>query len=164
VTANAFTFNTQEMVGKVGSGAAAAQTYRVYVGEVTVAGNVVSAIVWYALKGRYKSAFTQNLPATTTVVSFNHNIGTNLVEVPKLTIECTTIDNGYAVGDQIVNPTTWLNTDGAMVFNHTLTSRNAAQFATDGTNAFRTMPKTGGATVGLTQNSWKYALAVKRDW
>lgn len=72
-TSGQFTFNIQEMTGKVGNGASSAQTYRVAVGEVTVSGNVVTAIVWYALNGRYMSAETTGAASTTT--SFNHNIG-----------------------------------------------------------------------------------------
>lgn len=73
VTNNQFTFNIQEMVGKVGNGATAAQTYRVYVGEVTVAGAVVTAITWYALQGRYDSGWF----AVTTATNYtsNHNVG-----------------------------------------------------------------------------------------
>ena len=74
VTADQFTFNVQEMVGKVGNGAAAVQTYRVYVGRVTVAGGVVTAITWYALQGRYDSGLFA--VTTSTAYSKNHNLGT----------------------------------------------------------------------------------------
>lgn len=73
-TSGQFTFNIQEMTGKVGNGSTAAQTHRVFVGEVTVAGNVVTAITWYALMGRYDSGWF----AISATSSYNksHNLGT----------------------------------------------------------------------------------------
>lgn len=68
-----FTFNTSEMVGKVGDGSAANQTYRVFVGQVTVSGNVVSAIAWYALRGRYESPWFA--VAASTAYARSHNLG-----------------------------------------------------------------------------------------
>jgi len=67
------TFNVQEMTMKVGNGATAAQAYDVFVGEVTVAGGVVTALVWYALMGRYDSGWFAI--ATTTTYSKSANLG-----------------------------------------------------------------------------------------
>lgn len=72
-TSGQFTFNIQEMVGKVGNGTVAVQTYRTFVGEVTVAGGVVTAIKWYALQGRYDSGFF-SIAASTTYAK-DHLIG-----------------------------------------------------------------------------------------
>ena len=99
-TNNQFTFNIQEMVGKVGNGSTAAQTYRVFVGEVTVSGNVTTAIVWYALMGRYDSGYTATLPSTNTKTSKSHNIGINPI-YRTFILECTTTELGIAVGEQI---------------------------------------------------------------
>jgi len=55
ITNNQNTFNIQQMEMKVGNGATAAQIFRVFVGQVTVAGGVVTVINWYALMGRYSS-------------------------------------------------------------------------------------------------------------
>jgi hypothetical protein len=72
-TSGQFTFNIQEMIGKVGNGSSAVQTNRVYVGEVTVAGGVVTAITWYALQGRYNSG--RFAVAASTAYAKSHNIG-----------------------------------------------------------------------------------------
>jgi hypothetical protein len=67
------TFNIQEMTMKVGNGASAVTKQRVFVGEVTVAAGVVSAIVWYQLNGRYDSGrFAVSIGSTYTK---SHNIG-----------------------------------------------------------------------------------------
>jgi len=79
VTSGQFTFNIQEMVGKVGNGATAAQTYRVFVGEVTVSGNVVTAIIWYALMDRYTIDNTSITTATS--YTYSHNIGKDLLNI-----------------------------------------------------------------------------------
>ena len=68
-----FTFNWQEMVGKVGNGSTAAQAYRVFVGEVTVAAGVVSAITWYALLGRFFGVETSVAASSSSTVS--HKLG-----------------------------------------------------------------------------------------
>lgn len=72
-TSGQFTFNASEMVGKVGDGSAANQTYRVFVGQVTVSGNVVTAITWYALRGRYESPWFA--VAASTAYARSHNLG-----------------------------------------------------------------------------------------
>jgi len=77
-TSGQFTFNIQEMVGKVGNGSAAVQTYRVFVGEVSVAAGVVTAIAWYALMGRHISEWFS--VALSTAYVKNHNIGDTNVE------------------------------------------------------------------------------------
>lgn len=73
-TSGQFTFNASEMIGKVGDGSAANQMYRVFVGQVTVSGNVVTAITWYALRGRYESPWFA--VAASTAYARSHNIGT----------------------------------------------------------------------------------------
>lgn len=164
VTANQFTFNVQEMTGYVGNATTAPQTYRVFIGEVLVAAAVVSTITWYAIMGRYFSGFTQNLPGTSTFVNFNHNLGIYYSQcVPVLIIECTTTDNGFAVGDQIRNPCT--NSGGSETpLGPTPTSRNTMQINTGQTAAAQAIPKGGGAITTLTQNSWKYAAGYERGF
>lgn len=68
-----FNFNIQEMTGKVGDGSTATQVYRVFVGEVTVSGGVVTAITWYALQGRYNSS--RFSVAASTSYSKSHKLG-----------------------------------------------------------------------------------------
>lgn len=103
VVAGQFTFNIQEMKGYIGNGATAPAGYRVYVGEVTVAGGVVTggSIVWYALQGRYLSALTV-LPAVGTALTFNHLIGWP----PEMlrqehTLQFTAAVSGYSIGDKL---------------------------------------------------------------
>lgn len=73
IVSGQFTFNKGEMKGYVGNGAAALQTNRVYVGQFTVAGGVVTAITWYALMGLYDSGrFTI---AASTAYAKSHNLG-----------------------------------------------------------------------------------------
>ena len=164
VTSGRFTFNIQEMAGYVGNGASAPQTYRVFVGEVTVAGAVVTAIKWYSLMGRYISTWTPTLPGPSAFISFNHNLGTTEgIGVATLEFECTTIDNGYAVGDK-------LRGGGGNNMNNmsypppiTITSTNAGQISTGGFG-WASAPKAGGNSVALTVASWKYRFIFMRGW
>lgn len=160
-----YTFNTQQMIGKVGNGSTADQTYRVFIGEAVTNGTNVTSVVNYALMGRYYSPFTNTLPGASTATAFSHNIGTNLITgMPILVIECTVTDNGYAVGDRVMLPAGFSSTGGDQVFNYVLTSRNTIQFSTPNTSGFRIMPKSGGLSVALTQADWKYAMIVPRGW
>lgn len=99
-TSGQFTFGTQEMVGKVGNGSSAVQTNRVFVGEVTVAGSVVTAITWYALQGRYQGSAT--LPANGSTAVFSHNVGlpAQHLEVDAVAV-ATATDGVAAAGESI---------------------------------------------------------------
>lgn len=92
------TFNIQEMTMKAGDGAAANQVYRVFIGKVTVAGGVVSAITWFALMGR--AQITGTTLAANTRVNASHNLG-----VPPATwsvsVRFTATQNNYAAGDEV---------------------------------------------------------------
>lgn len=163
-TSGQFTFSISEMVGKVGDGSAAIQTYRVYAGQVTVSGGVVSAITWYALRGQYRSAWTATLPGVSTAVSRNHNIGTH-PEQSELIIECTTTDAGYAVGDRIVSPLMTgaygSNTDiSVQMWANSLSTG----FVTNVTNALIAPNKSSGGVVTLTAASWRYRIVSRRGW
>ncbi len=167
VTANQFTFNVQEMVGKVGNGSSAAQTYRVYVGEVTVAGGVVTAITWYAIQGRYVSAFAATLPGTSAAITVTHNLGAKFV-IGRIIIqvECTTTDGTYAVGDIVYDPDTDMSTNYATSKPpKSITGPNTLIWTTGNFGAFYSNSKTaGGVRVVLTAASWKYRTIINRGW
>lgn len=98
-TAGLFTYNIQQSSGFIGTGAAAPAGYRVYLGEVTVATGVVSAIVWYALMGRYKAPMGTTI-ANGSRMSFNHNIGTSFLKVRHVAQFVNAV-LGYSIGDQV---------------------------------------------------------------
>lgn len=72
VTSGQFTYNIQEMVGKVGNGSSAVQTYRVFIGEAVTGVSTVTSVVNYALNGRYRAETTV---AVATTYTFSSNIG-----------------------------------------------------------------------------------------
>lgn len=156
------TFNIQEMTMKVGDGAAANQIYRVFVGEVTVAGGVVTAITWYALNGRYDSGFTATLPGVATYVTKNHAIGMHPSKASFI-IECTTTNLGYQVGDRIINPgTQW--SAGVNVNVSPITTASTVGIQTGSTVAFIAPTRTTGSGNTLTAASWKYKFIAERGW
>lgn len=99
-TSGQHTFNVSEMTMKIGNGSAASQTWRVFVGQVTVSGGVTTAIVWYQLNRRYVSAATATLPSASAVVNFNHNIGV-IPTAQRVMARCTTADLGFALGEVV---------------------------------------------------------------
>jgi hypothetical protein len=95
------TFNIQEMAMKVGNGATATQVFRVFVGEVTVAGAVTTAIVWYQLMDRYDSNFFA--VTTNTLYSKNANIGKRVLTKLIFSTTATGLDGGGLEADPTGN-------------------------------------------------------------
>lgn len=155
------TFNIQEMKMKVGNGSTASQVYRVFVGEVKVMQDVVTTIIWYALMGRYSSAYVATFPATATLINLSHNIGTT-IDIPKLAIECTTTDIGYSVGD-VVFLNTQVSGPGTYASPSTFINRLQCGFNT-GTAPLYFAHKTTGALAGITNAKWKYRMIAQRGW
>ncbi len=135
------------------------QTYRVFVGEVTVAGGVTTAITWYALQGRYDSGFTATLPALNSVTSQNHRIGVPECDFVAL-CECTTIDIGFSVGANIVIPT---GQQTGNFFANTLETTRLTAALVISANYYLVDRGTFAAAV-LTRTSWKYKFVVRRRW
>jgi hypothetical protein len=165
-TNNQFTFNIQEMSGKVGNGTTAAQTYRVYVGQITVAGGVVTAITWYALMGRYRSPLTVNLPAVTVTTTYSHNLGVDYgVEVEGWAINKIT-ENGFAVGSQVRPKGLYIQNSVSVhgeVASLTSTTSLILQAGSNSTGWITTNRTTGGA-VAMTAANWDLYATARRTW
>jgi hypothetical protein len=158
-TSGQFTFNISEMVGKVGNGATAAQTYRVFVGEVTVSGSVVTAITWYALQGRAYVA--QTTIAASTTYALTTSIGVKDVDVASY-LECKTIDGNYAVGDRI--QLILGDGDGSIPPGASIrTIRNTLSLVLG--SALKVANISGaGAGLNLTFANWSFGAFVRRAW
>lgn len=159
-------FNIGEMSMTVGNGAAAVQTWRVFVGQVVTSGAGVTSSVSYAYKGQFDSGYTATLPTIST--SVNHNLGVLPNARPMLSAQCTTTDAGYAVGDEINPHDSLVLTDSGAA---TVTVPIEPTLArTSRAVSFR--PNTGwvaqnkstGAFGSLTVGNWKYRLLVERGW
>lgn len=158
-----FTFNTVEMVGKVGNGATATQTYRVFVGQVTVASGTVSTIVWYALRGAYDSGWTATLPSAGANTSKSHNLGMH-PEAFDFCVECTTTDNGYSVGKRLTTKSLNSN-DGAANRPLSVSANGTSVFVQAGLAiAFQASQGTTGGFFSLANASWKYKVTAQRGW
>lgn len=157
VTANQFTFNIQEMVGKVGNGATAAQTYRVYVGEVTVAGGVTTAIVWYALMRRYVSP-DQAIPASGTPVTLQHNIGVNAPFCGKVMVYLrNNVGNLNYLADDMIPYAS--SVDNATIAQTPYISRLATGI--NGTyGSVGIANKGSGVRAGITDTSWRFVFVI----
>lgn len=159
-TNGAFVFNIQTMTGNLGTGAANAQAYLTFVGEVTVAGAVVTVITWYQLLGRYDSGFTATLPSAGVAVSKNHNLGVT----PRdfwLIIENTSPDNGYVVGDQVQVGQT---NASANMQPPVVRARMTIGVVAGSAGAWIGSIKSTGAFFTLTLASWQYKFLAKRGW
>jgi hypothetical protein len=146
---------------QVGNGSTASQTYRVFVGEVTVAGGVTTAITWYALQGRYQSALTATLPTTNTTVQFFHNLGVN-PRTSWVYAKCTTTDLGYFVGDTLPLATT--AGGGYTPITPILGGRNSAYIHTGSSTSWMAVSISSGTTSTMTNANWSYYFIADRGW
>lgn len=157
-TAGQFTFNIQEMIGKVGGAAAK----RVYVGEVTVAGGVVTAIIWYQPKGKYESAWVgPNLPSTNVKTSKSHNLGVE-PKIVEMVLQNTSTELGFAVGDQL-NSSHFLTSDGTMRA-MPIAANRLTMFSQTGNTAAFVAVNASGAGAALDITKWKYKMTAERGW
>lgn len=156
------TFNIQEMTMKVGNGSTVTQVYRVFVGEVTIAGGVVTAITWYALMGRYVSAFSAWPPGVGTPISLNSNIGITATIAPIIEAICITAEFGWIVGD-IMIPLTSPSPGYITPLQLWHTSKQCG-FTTGSNYSLHGQHKTGGFYVALTIANWNYRMIHVRGW
>lgn len=157
------TFNIQQMQMQVGNGVTASQAFDVFVGEVTVAGGVVTAIVWYALMGRYKSGYTNTLPGAASSVSRNHNIGTTFIRT-RFQVKCLTSQGSYVVGE--VEPAPWRQSgvSNSSVIVPTVQSHLAMRISTGNTLPVGGFDPTNGGAFAMTPSFWAYEFTAERDW
>lgn len=160
-TSGLLTFNIAEMTGYLGNGTTAPQAYRVCVGQVTVSANVVTAIVWYALRGRYRAPAATPFPATSSTTTFNHNIGVTPSN-RKLLARCLTAELGFAIGD-VITPTTSTSASANQSFPHLPSTSLTSKF-TVGDAAFLLTRADTASLANATAANWSYWLEADRGW
>lgn len=154
-----FTFNVAEMVGKVGDGSVANQAYRVFVGEVTVAASVVSAIIWYALRG--EAVVETGTLAVSTAYALNHYLGYRPRRVTMAIVNVTTELN-WAPGDEIQVQPNYNDGSASRVFGMGA-QRLAARIVTG--PQVLIVPNGSASTLGpITMANWKFRLYFGRGW
>lgn len=152
------TFNWGVMNQTVGNGTQAVQSYRVAVGEVTVAGGVVTAITWYALNGL---SFVELVVIGThsTPYSLAHNIGIDVLIVTPY-MRCKTAEIGYSVGDKVF----MMNMDGNGSVGYgglsTSWTRNVIVAVMGAADTWAN--KSTGAEVNMNLANWSYGAIAKR--
>ena len=156
------TFNIQEMKMKMGNGSVANQVYRVFVGEVTVAGGVVTAITWYALMGRYRKQVTPTNYSAGTVLSANHNIGV-LPDNFRAVLVCTSAVSGYAVGD-IIDALHHDPTAGSGYGANVAAGRLAIQYSIAASGGIYIVPKGGGTSATASAANFDCIFTANRGW
>lgn len=159
-TSGQFTFNIQEMKGYLGNGSTAPQSNRVYLGEVTVAGSVVTVITWYALMGRHK--VEQSTLTANTLFTFSHNIGTSDLKVRQY-VYCKTAEKGYAIGDRTYDNQDGQNGIGSTWIGVLSSTSRTALFLTTG-NFIGCINKTTGNLDAFTLANWGAGALVERAW
>lgn len=159
-----FTFNIGEMRGYLGNGSTAPQAYVVFLGEAVTSASVVTSTVAYAYNGAYDSGFTNTLPGATVSISRNHNLGLKPLST-KFVVECITAEQGYAIGDQIVEG----HTSATATFGVPLPINSTAKtvgLVMGSNTGYWLSARAGspGTMVPATVANWKYKFVVQRGW
>lgn len=155
-----FTYTISEGIAYVGNGGTATATARVFIGEVTVAGNVVTAIRWYAYQGRSKTVGA--VLAASQVQTLAHNIGM----VPRSTIVSlrnTTASSGWVINDEIFR---WL--DGVSGITDTdvgygISGQDTVLLSGVGAN-LAINNKTTAAVASSAKANWTPVVITDRGW
>lgn len=142
----------------VSTSPALTQKYRLYIGEADTSGVAITAVRPYAIRGEYVGPWTTPLPAASTLVNFNHNMGTKNVD-SDFEAECITSDNNYNPGDMVQ----FLGSSNGVVVLPVpmIVTRNILS-SVNGSADFSTFNKTSGASFTPTLAKWKYRLISHR--
>jgi hypothetical protein len=157
-TANQFTFNICDMVGKVGNGSTAAQAYRVFIGEAVTSGGTVTSVTNYALQGRYVS--TEQTMTINSLLTVNHNLGVlpRLINAPLI---CKTAEASYVVGD-IVH--TYTSSYSGGIYNGASCQKTNKSIIFIQPQAYIVFNKSSYAYANCTVANWRIILEVFRGW
>ena len=166
VSNNVLTFNIQAATGYIGNGSSAVATPWVCVGEVTISGNVVTVITWYALQGRHKSAEAVCAFAGSTVYSFTHNLGiipkTGRLMLKNLTAELSYVSGDYATGMYYNNPGAYVT---AFPYNFVTKGTKTTMVFAMGSIGMAIQTQSGANTTApITNANWNYWIEAERGW
>jgi hypothetical protein len=161
--AGQFSFGIKQHIGALSNGSALTFLPALCVGEVSVAGGVVTGITWYAYQGRAESDYIATLPNINTQVSYAHNIGVPPRDFD-FVVECTTAEQGIAVGEQIgLAGMLTSNTLISLPF-QILRNNKTLRMATSSTVAFQFRNATTAAHFNATLANYKYKWRASRGW
>ena len=163
VTAGQITFNISEMKCYLGNGSTAPQVALVLFGEAATDGSGVISTVAYAYNGRYESAYTATLTGAATQTTASHNIGVT-PKIANVVIQCTTTDQGYAVGDTVLRGIMGNNASSQESPICVSSSTKAVSMTTGVVTPWFLTHKTTGVYQALTAANWKYKLTADRGW
>jgi hypothetical protein len=161
VVANQATFNTQQMQMFVGNGGTAPQAYRVFVGEVVTGAAIVTSTVAYAYMGQ--NIIQSATLASTTLYSYNHQIGVGIVPRCEYALKCVTANNGWAVGDEVNR---WIDgktgiSDTSLVVG--IDAKTVLGIVADNSNIAMSS-KASAAIVGTSVTNWQFIFRINRGW
>lgn len=156
-----YVYDTGQMY--VGNGSVATAVDRTAEGECLAGAATITTVTSYAMQREYDSGYTATVPAAGTVISKNHNLGTNTKLDAKFLIECTTTDANWPVG-YILAHYGLSGFNGSYAYVCTLGVTRLVALLTVPTNSFLFENAATGALANLTSASWKYKMVVNTPW
>lgn len=152
-------FNTQHWYDenntcfmKVSNGTSWSNVQRIMVGECTTDASTVTGVICYAIQG--KSIIDSGSLAADQLQTLSHHIG----RVPTkrdVSLVCVSADQGWAVGDEIINITNYYATTPGQRWSIGIDSKNITTIIEGDITGFNKSTKT---VVTLTLNKWKFRI------
>lgn len=152
-TSGHFTFDEDVMIGKVGNGSTAVQTYRVFLGHAVTAGGSVSSVTNYMLMSRFYNRFA--FAANDTTYTIPHKLGYIPRDI-RVLLACTTAEGNYAVGEQIP-VTSSAESDGTTTRGLVLSVDSTNVYLRSSPNGIRLTDKVSG-TLYPTPGNWDFVI------
>ena len=163
-TAGQYTFNIAEMQMYLGNGSVANKVAHVIVGEVLSGQATILSASAYAYNGYYDSGWINTLPAASTLISKNANLG--LVNViPTWSCKNLTAEYGYAVGEVMwsMRMPSGASYDQGSHFPISVT--RTAAYLQIGLSGYIGLGKSNsGSWFQPTVGSWAYRIQVRREF
>jgi hypothetical protein len=139
------------------------QRSRIFAGECDTNGSAVSAVRNYALRGRHQSAWVSPIPATSTTININTNLGTKEAKT-RMQLKCVSAAAGYSVGEIIDDKIQGGSGTDPVQLNPSL-ARNTATFHTSATNGVCVIDKSAGTLSSIGSSaSFAYRMVTERTF
>lgn len=135
------------------------KTSTVFLGEADTSGVAVTAVRNYAIRSEFTGQWG-SIPAISTNVSNNHNIGSEFIR-GELQLRNVMAEQNYTVGHLVQNPST-RNNDGFDGNIPITITKKTIEYTTGGAVKMLLLNRTTGAVFDITTANWQQRLTAKR--
>jgi hypothetical protein len=159
--AGQYTFVIPLMKMFLGNGTTANEVAAVFLWEAITAAGVVSSVTPYAYNGVFEETGASAIAINPSVA---HNLGVATGVLCQFALVCASAEAGYAQGEAVVNIGTTSSANIESLPWLFTRNRAAVRAGNHGTNTWRAVNASTGATAILTASNWRHRFTVRRAW